>query len=306
MSLETWVGLMRNGLCVVSDTMPDRFDQLGRYASLNGMSTMNLLIAPLQVAAVVFNVPGALGLPGAVAAWAKSGGVDAAAAKSGSAVAVSAAARRREAATISLAFAFLKCTLAPAFLVLAANSCKKAEGWMVEYALLAMQVGLGVALWAMRKDMVAKRARAKSCEAVANATDAADGVACCETLCDAGLLEGDLASCVLGDGDESPDDPSDLKRRGDALAAKAKELISDNKKSKTAKAGLEAFAAKTSGDCDLDMQVWVLNVVAFCGYAVFPLTYFGPFARDPFHEWFGNFAGDLARSPAPKPVECPH
>ena len=75
MSLETWVGLMRNGLCVVSDTMPDRFDQLGRYASLNGMSTMNLLIAPLQVAAVVFNVPGALGLPGAVAAWAKSGGV---------------------------------------------------------------------------------------------------------------------------------------------------------------------------------------------------------------------------------------
>ena len=101
MSLETWVGLMRNGLCVVSDTMPDRFDQLGRYASLNGMSTMNLLIAPLQVAAVVFNVPGALGLPGAVAAWAKSGSVDAAAAKSGSAVAVSAASpcRRRTAAS---------------------------------------------------------------------------------------------------------------------------------------------------------------------------------------------------------------
>ena len=61
MSLETWVGLARNGLCVVSDTLPERFDQFGRYA--NGMSTMNYLIAPLQLAAVVFNVPGALGLP---------------------------------------------------------------------------------------------------------------------------------------------------------------------------------------------------------------------------------------------------
>ncbi|KAH8091535.1 hypothetical protein JL720_5845 [Aureococcus anophagefferens] len=229
MSLETWVGLARNGLCVVSDTLPERFDQFGRYA--NGMSTMNYLIAPLQLAAVVFNVPGALGLPGAALAYARARGE--CAARRGR--------RRRrprprrlEAAWVGLCFAFLKCTLAPAFLVLFLNSCKKAEGWWVEHALLAMQVGLAVALWAMRVDLLAKWGRTHNANVIA-------------------LIE---------------HDGNDGGRH--CAYAEAATL-----------AALLAFAERGKADYDLDVRVWVLNCVAFCGYAVFPLTYFGPFARDP-------------------------
>ena len=39
MSLETWIGLARNGLCVVADTLPDEYDQFGYFE--NGMSTLN-------------------------------------------------------------------------------------------------------------------------------------------------------------------------------------------------------------------------------------------------------------------------
>ena len=58
MSLETWIGLARNGLCVVADTLPDEYDQFGYFE--NGMSTLNALIAPLQFAAAVFNARAAL------------------------------------------------------------------------------------------------------------------------------------------------------------------------------------------------------------------------------------------------------
>ena len=291
MSLETWVGLARNGLCVVSDTLPERFDQFGRYA--NGMSTMNYLIAPLQLAAVVFNVPGALGLPGAALAYARARGAGAAAARSASDVVRAAGARQVEAAWVGLCFAFLKCTLAPAFLVLFLNSCKKAEGWWVEHALLAMQLGLAVALWAMRVDLLSKWGRTHNANVIAliehDGNDGGRHCAYAEAVCDAGLGGGgDLAAEVLGGGGEG------AEARGAALKARAAKLVCDDATSKATLAALLAFAERGKADYDLDVRVWVLNCVAFCGYAVFPLTYFGPFARDPFHEWFGNFAGDLA------------
>ena len=206
---------------------------------------------------------------------------------------------------MGLCFAFLKCTLAPAFLVLFLNSCKQAEGWWVEHALLAMQVGLAVALWAMRVDLLSKWGRTHNANVIALIEhDGADGGRHCayaEAVCDAGLGGGgDLAAEVLGGGGEG------AEARGAALKARAAKLVCDDATSKATLAALLAFAERGKADYDLDVRVWVLNCVAFCGYAVFPLTYFGPFARDPFHEWFGNFAGDLARTPAPKPVEWPH
>lgn len=57
MSLEVWVGLLRNGLCVISDTLPEEYQQFGYFE--NGMSTLNALIAPLQFAAALFNLRGA-------------------------------------------------------------------------------------------------------------------------------------------------------------------------------------------------------------------------------------------------------
>ncbi|KAH8061506.1 hypothetical protein JL722_4134 [Aureococcus anophagefferens] len=156
-----------------------------------------------------------------------------------------------------------------------------------------MQVGLAVALWAMRVDLLAKWGRTHNANVIAliehDGNDGGRHCAYAEAVCDAGLGgSGDLAAEVLGDSGEG------AEARGAALKARAAKLVCDDATSKATLAALLAFAERGKADYDLDVRVWVLNCVAFCGYAVFPLTYFGPFARDPFHEWFGNFAGDLA------------
>lgn len=304
MSLETWVGLARNGLCVVSDLMPESLDQLGRWP--NGMTTMNYLIGPLQFAAVLFNVQGALGFPGALLRWFSSRKLTEVAAASKCSVAAKAAARKQSAATIGLCFAFLRCTLAPAFLVLALNSCKKADEWQVQYALLAMQVGLSVALWAMRKDFLEKWNQTHNCNVIAlikhDGSDGGRHLAYAEACCDAGLLDTSLADAAFSK-DGKDDSPAAVKKRGDALRKKANDLVT---KGKTTLDDLLAHAEKGKQTYDLEVKVWVLNIIAFCGYAVFPLTYFGPFPRSDFYEWLGNFVGDFAWTVEPYLVLAAH
>ena len=67
-----------------------------------------------------------------------------------------------------------------------------------------------------------------------------------------------------------------------------------SKRGSTAKESLIAYADKTEKAVTLEIQVWWLNAIAFCGYAVFPLTYFCGYVRTDAWEWWGNFAGDFA------------
>lgn len=296
MSLETWVGLLRNGLCVVSDTLPDEYDQFGRFA--NGMSTMNALIAPLQFAAAIFNLKGAIGFPKALKDVKAARALRDVASATKNSLAEAAAERRVVDATVSACYAFLSLTLSPAFVILAKNSCKRAAGWEVEWALGIMQIGLFVALVAMRVEAKATWARAENCEAIAQKRGPGDASAKAQACCDAGLVvdDGDegqtlsLSECVFSPLGEK-DAPSAVKARCGALAKKASDIAS---KHSTTKEALLAHHAATKRNQTVGLAVWWLNVVAFFGYAVFPLTYFGPFARDPYHEWAGNFAGDLA------------
>ena len=55
--------------------------------------------------------------------------------------------------------------------------------------------------------------------------------------------------------------------------------------------GVVAEAAANDGAAPL--LALSLNAQQYQEVGPFGL-YVGPFARDPFHEWFGNFAGDLA------------
>lgn len=58
--METWVGLARNGMCVIHDM--EWAGQQPLQPFLPNMKVMNGIIAPLQAAAVYFNAVGGAGL----------------------------------------------------------------------------------------------------------------------------------------------------------------------------------------------------------------------------------------------------
>ena len=284
MSLETWIGLARNGLCVVADTLPEHYDQFGRFES--GMSTLNALIAPLQFAAAVFNFRSALKLPAALQARKDALALGDACARSRSSVAVDAHTRRVKQTTYGVCYAILSCTLAPAFLVLTLNSCKVATEHQVQWALLAMQLGLALALWAMREEYLNEFNRAVNCEEVADGER--DKSLRAQACCDAGLIDQSLEACVFEEGEMGA-----IKTRCGALLKKAGDRINET----GTKSKLLAHAVDGRRASTFAVVIWVLNVVAFWGYAVFPLTYFGPFttiAEKAWYEWAGNLAGDAA------------
>ena len=286
MSLETWIGLARNGLCVVADTLPDEYDQFGYFE--NGMSTLNALIAPLQFAAAVFNARAALKLPSAIQARKDALALKEACEKARSTVAIDAHTRRVKQTTYGICYAFLSCTLAPAFLVLCMNSCKVATERQVQWALLAMQIGLAVALWAMREEYKDEHTKAENCADVASGER--DKSLRAQACCDAGLIDKkSLEACVF---DES--EMGAIKTRCGALLKRAGELVDERDKTNRK---LLQRAVQGRRNVTFAMTIWVLNFVAFWGYAVFPLTYFGPFTtieEKAWYEWAGNLAGDAA------------
>ena len=222
MSLETWIGLARNGLCVVADTLPDEYDQFGYFE--NGMSTLNALIAPLQFAAAVFNAKAALKLPEALQARKDALALKEACEKARSTVAIDAHTRRVKQTTYGICYAFLSCTLAPAFLVLCMNSCKVATERQVQWALLAMQIGLAVALWAMREEYKDEHTKAENCADVASGER--DKSLRAQACCDAGLIDKkSLEACVF---DES--EMGAIKTRCGALLKRAGELVDERDK----------------------------------------------------------------------------
>ena len=85
-----------------------------------------------------------------------------------------------------------------------------------------------------------------------------------------------------------------IKTRCGALLKRAGELVDERDKTNRK---LLARASEGRRNVTFAMVIWVLNFVAFWGYAVFPLTYFGPFttiSEKAWYEWAGNLAGDAA------------
>ena len=67
------------------------------------------------------------------------------------------------------------------------NSCKVATERQVQWALLAMQIGLAVALWAMREEDRDEHNKASNCEDVASGER--DKSLRAQACCDAGLID---------------------------------------------------------------------------------------------------------------------
>lgn len=305
-SLETLVALARNGLCVCADLLPGgHFMKLPLKALLfelkskvseehwvsrldvgpvtGQLSVLNVCIAFLQVCAVCFNAIGALNLPAALSDYRRLSDAETLAAKSRSnAVTVGAelAARR---ATSNLAYSIARSLLAPSFAVLALYTMGTASQQAVEWALLLMQIALAISLHAMWRDIGYRKQKAANAKlvAVSPKTDDPALLASIEDFVYHG--EGGMAAVVL-----RAEDAESVKEECNAWIDAARAVVPENQAK-----FLDLASRETSGAL-FDLIIFVLNTIAFFGYMVFPATYFGPFRRDPFLEWLGNFSGDLA------------
>ena len=104
------------------------------------------------------------------------------------------------------------------------NSCKVASERQVQWALLAMQIGLAVALWAMREEYKDEHTKAENCADVASGER--DKSLRAQACCDAGLIDKkSLEACVF---DES--EMGAIKTRCGALLKRAGELVDERDK----------------------------------------------------------------------------
>lgn len=307
--LETLVALMRNGLCVCVDTLPsthllklplkaillevgklDVGERLAGYTRIPvaELSVLNVGIAALQVCAVWFNATGALGLGRCVADYRRLVSVERRLAlKSRSRAAEVGARHARLHAASNMAFTVVRLMLAPAFGVLALYTLKVASQRLLEWALALMQVALGIALWAMVRQLKYRRRKAEFAAAASEGpSDDPEELVVVDDLVD---QEGGLPShqglvAIVA----AAHDPDTCGEQCASWARIAKKLAEENP------SGLVRLAQRERDTCFVDGIVLGLNCIAFLGYLVFPATYFGPFKRDPDLEWLGNFAGDLA------------
>lgn len=303
--LETLVALMRNGLCVCVDTLPSTHllklplkaillevgklevgERLAGYTRLPlaELSVLNVGIAALQLCAVWFNATGALGLGRCVADYRRLVSVERRLAlKSRSRAAEVGAKHARLHAASNMAFALVRLMLAPAFGVLALYTLKMASQHLLEWALALMQVALGIALWAMARQLAYRRRKADYAAAASEGpSDDPDELVVVDDLVENSTHQGLVAIVTAAP------DPDTCGEQCASWARIAKKLAEENS------SGLARLAQRERDTCFVDGIVLGLNCIAFLGYLVFPATYFGPFKRDPSLEWLGNFAGDLA------------
>eukprot|EP00633_Aureoumbra_lagunensis_P002080 CAMPEP_0197293612 /NCGR_PEP_ID=MMETSP0890-20130614/29351_1 /TAXON_ID=44058 ORGANISM="Aureoumbra lagunensis, Strain CCMP1510" /NCGR_SAMPLE_ID=MMETSP0890 /ASSEMBLY_ACC=CAM_ASM_000533 /LENGTH=195 /DNA_ID=CAMNT_0042768511 /DNA_START=365 /DNA_END=952 /DNA_ORIENTATION=+ len=161
----------------------------------------------------------------------------------------------------------------------------------VEWALLFMQIALAAALWAMTRDLSARRIKANNARLLATANDK-----------DLTQFQDEIFAVI----DDLPAEPSSVDKfqisslvlstetKRAVEKAAAQWLTKAQATAKTSKKQLHELANRESNTAMLDAAVLLLNIIAFFGYLVFPATYFGPFVRDSYTIWLGNFAGDLA------------
>mmetsp|Transcript_23806 Transcript_23806/g.74488 ORF Transcript_23806/g.74488 Transcript_23806/m.74488 type:complete len:335 (-) Transcript_23806:595-1599(-) len=307
-SLETLVAFFRNGLCVCVDTLPGThylklplkaviFEvsssskwqvpsfvvRLLRVGTVEEMSVLNVCIACLQTAAVCFNVVGASSLPRAVREYGRLRVIETrVATKSRSHVAQIGASLAVRRATSTAAFALVRLMLGPSFTVLALYTTRLASQRLLEWALLLMQVALGIALAAMWRELTYRRRKVANTTALAAAPDTEDPELL-EAVDDIPSESEGLIALV-----SKADDPEKVSERCEVWIKAARKFAAENQLE------LRNLAHRERQAVVVDSCVFVLNFVAFFGYLVFPVTYFLPFPRDPRVEWLGNFAGDLA------------
>mmetsp|Transcript_58993 Transcript_58993/g.118447 ORF Transcript_58993/g.118447 Transcript_58993/m.118447 type:complete len:356 (+) Transcript_58993:109-1176(+) len=321
--METWIGLFRNGFCVLHD-----FEIAGQslfqpiQSFFPNMKVMNTFIAPLQAAAVYFNFMGGLALytsatdtGGVAAAWSATFEEEVALRKS-STFGTNAARVNLKAATVSARenywLSWCLFALAFGFTWLVFNSLKMVYVDLLNVGLILMEVALVFFLGVMAEGVRATWAKAKEIEALAakiagygakttlGGTDE-DAVKCVATV--AGVLQ--LSA-------PPPPWPASAapylaKSYVEELEVWRTEVVEKASTAEGKALATASLRAKATGDVLtgwLDTVLILLNAIAFLGYFVFPVTYLISEATlaavvpwwpgNEAAEWLGNLVGDAA------------
>jgi len=326
----TWVGLLRNGGCVLKDLL-DAQHALMR-PKFGAVSLMEAFIAPLQLAAVVFNISIALPVlfraavpwlqasgPPSEAQWLAAISLAASTSKSSHAVFATLDVRATFAgARATFLMACCDLTIGCAFITLFLDSLHISLGVYIQWALVCMELALLYVLTVIAAGAIEERERAAGMHRLSLALQAGEvpldspailPLALNATHVVTGKLPSELPTAPWKDGKLKQSDPLGtvaateyVKELDDLQAALVKEI----KANKTAVADeLMVQAFRHRWQARLSWSVFVLNAIAFVGYAVFPVTFLAPSEKRltsviPFWpgnaaaEWIGNFAGDVA------------
>jgi len=317
MEIETVIGLLRNGFCVVKDLEIAGMAPLAAVQSLvPNMTAIESLIAPLQACAIYFNfVGGTLLFAGAVtswqvlAQWSKVLEDPALGKEAVLTIAKGNLAAARKSAVNNAVTAVCLWLIGFGFIWFFLCSLHLVYFDLLNWGIIAMEIALAVLLFYMSFGVSRTWSDAADARAAARSISEAAGHAFL-----ASAPPDVLATCGHAMGAEPPLAPwpgpaanylagayvASLDAwRGDALKR------AESKQARNAASA--ALTAKAQGlvlTGWLDLAVVILNVVAFAGYAVFPLTYLvtevtikanAPWwPGNEYAEWLGNLLGDAA------------
>eukprot|EP00617_Octactis_speculum_P010648 CAMPEP_0185778056 /NCGR_PEP_ID=MMETSP1174-20130828/91443_1 /TAXON_ID=35687 /ORGANISM="Dictyocha speculum, Strain CCMP1381" /LENGTH=341 /DNA_ID=CAMNT_0028466647 /DNA_START=24 /DNA_END=1049 /DNA_ORIENTATION=+ len=307
--METVVALLRNGLCVIKDL------DLGGIASkplestqnpFPGITPLEICIGALQVAAIFFNLIGGfndISIVGVhrpvLRAWAR---VTAGRKEKQPSLMAQQLNAAQAATNTRFVVGICKLFIGVGFIPLAMCSFQNVFLWYVNWGLVGMEAALLVLLGYMCGD-IAKTGK-KSRDALSFAKKMPD-------VTSAPLEVVALLADAVNE--PVPDMPwpappagyletaanQELKRFKESVASKLKDSKDE------AKANLEAQAYGDSLRAWFDVLLLVLNLLAFIGYFIFPVTFFFPDEKwvaemvtywpgHEYCEYYGNLLGDAA------------
>ena len=295
--METWVGLARNGLCIIQDLQDlvpiVKFTAapLGLFSMLPKVTLVGAFIAPLQAAAVLFNVYGGImqlsigaTLHACKGKWGSLLEVTTADNLPSSSMAKAQFVADRSSFGKKIATSMCLFAISNGFFWLCLNTLKQNEFMffndLVNWGLIGMEVALLILLCFMSSGVTKRFSNAKLAENIAFviASDSDESDSYLEKVDFSGLVV--IAAALEVDAPTTPW-PTDAAEY--LLSAYTKELgkfrknILKETKTKAAKQrsviALRTYAYSERINGCFEAVLVLLNVAAFIGYAIFPITY---------------------------------
>lgn len=327
-SLEVVVALLRNGFCVVkSIAAPSHWIMQPYYGEITCLECM---IAPLQIAAVLYNMSAALPvLASATTSWVFSIATPTeeqwaqaiqASAKAGTPLSIqyaqSTLAADMAASRTKLRIMLCKTIIGSAFIFLSLSSLHKPFPALINWAVVMLELALAFLLTVMFGGVSKGRQLAGDCKRLSDALNA-PGYVALQAPAALSLLANATAYGKLPQAPwlSAPevDDPFGVVATRKYLQAlveiesnlNASLRPTDARGARSAAAqALARQSTQQRYQTVLDYVTMLLNGVAWCGYGMFPVTYFHSDAnlkawvpvwpgRDAAQYW-GNLAGDFA------------
>jgi hypothetical protein len=290
--METWVGLVRNGACIIQDLEYMSFLSFGKsklglvQTVVPGVTVIGAVIAPLQGAAVLFNLySGVMTLSAGALAYSVMddwGAIVGSLSADDMSVAMTKAqyAMDRAATGTKVLKSLCLFAISHGFVWLCLNTLKHSYNDLINCGLIGMEVALLILLFYMAEGVAKRFSNARLATKAAKVmTDG--GEEANKFLESADLPVFNVVASAIDVSAPTapwPAQPADFlavaytKELGKYRTKTLKEIKSNVGKQRAA-AALRSFAYSEAMVGWLDLVLALLNFAAFIGYAIFPITY---------------------------------